>query len=154
MPGSLRFAIDTVGSDTAAWCQNVLAARTSSRYSSPTNVANGGSPPPVDLESRGGGSKLSHLVVLTGAPKTTCPNVQVHQVPIKLFHSHKKIGGHLSKWLFELLERGTLKLPEVEFVDGGLDVVNTALQRLKAGNVSGRRLVVRTKENGTNIAVS
>lgn len=72
--------------------------------------------------------------------------MQVHSVPIKLFHVNEKVGGHLSKWLFELLDKGTLQPPEVEFVDGGLNAVNEALARLKSGDVSGRRLVVRVKD--------
>lgn len=88
---------------------------------------------------------MSHLVVLTGKPKAECPNVQVHSVPIKLFHSNIIVGAHLSKWLFELLDKGMLQPPEVEYVDGGLDAVNAALGRLKAGDISGKRLVVRVK---------
>lgn len=66
-------------------------------------------------------------------------------MPIKLFHEHEKIGGHLSKWLYELLDQDALKLPEVEYVNGGLGAVNQALERLRDGTVSGKRLVVRTK---------
>ncbi|KAG9258128.1 chaperonin 10-like protein [Emericellopsis atlantica] len=122
-PGSLRFAIDTVGGETASWCQGVLAAQHSQH-------AHGS----------------SHLVALTGKPKTACPSVRVHSVPIKLFHANRKVGGHLSKWLHELLDGGKLHLPEVEYVDGGLDAVNSALDRLKTGSISGRRLVVTVKQ--------
>lgn len=153
VPGSLRFAIDTVGGETASWCQNVLAARTSSRYSSP-NADTVESPKPAEQASRGGGSKLSHLVVLAGGPKSKCPNVQVHNVPIKLFHANRRVGGHLSKWLFELLDNGILRPPEVEYVDGGLDAINAALGRLKEGSVSGRRLVVRVKRPDTSAILS
>ena len=150
IPGYLRFAIDVVGSETASWCQEVLAAFCSSRYSSPTS-SSPSSPPTVDPLTHGSGSKLSHLVTLTGSPKTPCSNVQVHQVPIKLFHVHQKIGGHLSKWLYELLDQGALKLPEVEYVDGGLGAVNQALERLRDGTVSGKRLVVRTKDTQVSV---
>lgn len=143
-PGPLRFAIDTVGAETASWCQSILASRTTSYYASTDAVPAPGTPvqgPPSSADC----SKLSHLVTLTGSPRTTCRQVQTHQVPIKLFHAHKKIGGLLSGWLHELLDRGTLRLPEVEFVDGGLGAVNDALERLKDGSVSGRRLIVKTK---------
>ena len=150
LPGYLRFAIDVVGSDTASWCQEVLAAFCSSRYLSSTSTSPS-SPSSADPLTRGGGSKLSHLVTLTGSPKTPCSNVQVHQVPIKLFHAHQKIGGHLSKWLYELLDQGGLRLPEVEYVDGGLGAVNQALERLRDGTVSGKRLVVRTKDTQVSV---
>jgi hypothetical protein len=77
----------------------------------------------------------------------------VHTVPIKLFHTSKLVGSYLSKWLYELLDKGTLQLPDVEFVDGGLDAINAALERLRAGNVSGKRLVVRVKEPGMDTGV-
>ncbi|KAL6852110.1 hypothetical protein J3F83DRAFT_570257 [Trichoderma novae-zelandiae] len=145
IPGSLRFAIDTVGPETAEWCQQVLAERTSSRYccpgkETPTN------PSPVNPATRGGGSKLSHLVALTGKPGTFNPNIQVHTVPIKLFHTSQYVGGHLSKWLYELLDTNKLQPPEVEFVPGGLDAINGALERLSQGKTSGKRLVIRVKE--------
>lgn len=37
-------------------------------------------------------------------------------------------------------------MPGVEFVDGSLGSVNAALERLKSGDVSGKRLVVRVKK--------
>lgn len=150
VPGSLRFAIDTVGSETALWCQNILASRAASRYSSPGGAEADSSPWADSTLDSAAGSRLSHLVALTGKPKAMCPNVKVHTVPIKLFHTSKLVGSYLSKWLYELLDKGTLQLPDVEFVDGGLDAINAALERLRAGNVSGKRLVVRVKEPGTD----
>ncbi|QYS99966.1 Zinc-binding oxidoreductase [Trichoderma simmonsii] len=150
IPGSLRFAIDTVGPETAAWCQQVLAERTSSRYCSPGKETPT-NPPPVDPVTRGGGSRLSHLVAMTGRPEKLHPNVQVHTVPIKLFHTSQWVGGHLSKWLYELLDTNKLRPPEVEFVPGGLDAINGALDRLRQGKTSGKRIVVRMKEPETKI---
>lgn len=121
--GSLRFAIDTVSGETASWCQDVLAAQSSQRA-----------------------HNSSHLVALTGKPRTACSGVRVHSVPIKLFHANRKVGGHLSKWLHELLDGGKLQLPEVEYVEGGLDAVNSALDRLKTGSISGKSLVVTVKQ--------
>lgn len=132
----MRFAIDTVGSETASWCQRILAARATTHLESHSSTKFSTGPDQT---------KTAHLVALTGAPKTPSASVEVHQVPIKLFHAHRKIGGHLSKWLYDLLDRDMLKLPAVEFVDGGLAAVNDALERLRAGSVSGRRLVVKTK---------
>ncbi|KAH7305231.1 chaperonin 10-like protein [Stachybotrys elegans] len=129
--GPLRFAVDTIGPETASWCQKILAAKA-------------GSPPAVASEEETGG-RLGHLVALTGGPKTSCPTVQVHKLPIKLFHTIGSIGVHLGEWLYELLDTGALKLPEVEFVNGGLEAVNTALDKLRAGKVSGKRLVVNVR---------
>ncbi|PTB75014.1 hypothetical protein M440DRAFT_1402580, partial [Trichoderma longibrachiatum ATCC 18648] len=144
-PGSLRFAIDTVGPESAEWCQQVLAERACSRYcrpgqETPTN------PFPIEPAVRGGGSKLSHLVALTGNPETCNSNIQVHTAPIKLFHTSPYVGGHLSKWLYELLDTDKLQPPEVEFVPGGLAAINGALESLRQGKTSGRRLVIRVKE--------
>ncbi|OTA07369.1 hypothetical protein A9Z42_0082490 [Trichoderma parareesei] len=149
-PGSLRLAIDAVGPESAEWCQQVLAERTSSRYcrpghETPTN------PLPVDAAARGGGSKLSHLVALSGKPGTYNPNIQVHTVPIKLFHTSPYVGGHLSKWLYELLDTNKIQPPEVEFVPGGLAAINGALETLRQGKMSGKRLVIRVKEPDVKI---
>jgi hypothetical protein len=75
----------------------------------------------------------------------------VHTVPIKLFHTSQYVGGHLSKWLYELLDTDKLLPPEVEFIPGGLDAINGALERLKQGKISEKRLVIRVKEPDTLI---
>ena len=59
----------------------------------------------------------------------------MHQVPIKLFHAHKEIGGRLTNWLHELLDGGTVRLPEVELFDGDLDQINDALKKPKSVSV-------------------
>lgn len=151
VPGSLRFAVDTVGPQTAAWCQQVLAERTSSRYcrpgyETPTNRLSS-----AYVATRGGGSKLSHLVALAGIPPTHSPNIQVHTVPIKLFHTSQYVGGHLSKWLYELLDTHQLLPPEVESMSGGLDAINGALEILKQGKTAGKGIVIRIKEPDTLI---
>jgi hypothetical protein len=151
VPGALRFAVDTVGPETAAWCQQVLAERTSSRYcrpgyETPTNRLSS-----AHMATRGGGSKLSHLVALAGIPPTYSPNIQVHTVPIKLFHTSQYVGGHLSKWLHELLDTHKLLPPEVESMSGGLDAINGALEILKQGKTAGKGIVIRIKEPDTLI---
>ncbi|GKU10263.1 unnamed protein product, partial [Fusarium langsethiae] len=140
LPGKLRFAIDTVGSSTAEWCQNALIrSRTQTAGTTTTDRehSTGGS---GDEESRQG-----HLVVFTGKPKTSHPEVKIHRVPVKLFHTHERIGTYLSGWLHELLEDSSIQLPRSEIIDGGLESINGALERLKNGDVSGSRLVIRTK---------
>lgn len=88
---------------------------------------------------------------MAGSPEAFSPNIQVHTVPIKLFHTSQYVGGHLSKWLYELLDTDRLQPPEVEFVPGGLDAINGALERLRQGKTSGKRLVIRVKEPDAKI---
>ncbi|KAF2762260.1 GroES-like protein [Pseudovirgaria hyperparasitica] len=137
VPGSLRFAIDCVGKETAAWCQDLLAGqsalpaaelrrRSEDRGSDPSNQ----------------GYLMCHLVGLTGLPKEQAASVRQHQVPIKLFHENHALGREMSSWLTELLGQGLLQLPEVELLKGGLGSINAGLDRLKSGALSGKRLVV------------
>lgn len=46
------------------------------------------------------------------------------------------------KWLEELLLVDALQLPDVEVAEGGLAGINDALDRLRSGTVSGKRIVV------------
>jgi hypothetical protein len=41
-----------------------------------------------------------------------------------------------------LIEDGSVKLPNIDVLEGGLDSVQTGLERLKRGDMSGRKLVV------------
>lgn len=114
---SLRFAIDTVGNHTAA---HLLDALTS---------------PPVDSNIR------SHIVGLSGLPKTQKAGVVNHMVPIKVFHESQIIGSTMMEWLEKLLAAG-LVVPDIVLAQGGLDGINAALDRMRKGEISGRRLVV------------
>ncbi|KAL5119969.1 hypothetical protein ACEQ8H_002067 [Pleosporales sp. CAS-2024a] len=130
------FALDTVGSDTASWCQKVLAScRGSVLESSEKDQGRDGRSLSVDEDQ-------SHLICLTSRPKTKDANVRVHAVPIKLFHENHDIGKLISKWLEELLASGKLKLPDNVLVNGGLNAVGPSLERMRKGEVSGKRLVV------------
>lgn len=135
----IRFALDTVGADTASWCQNILASRTGTQYRPSLLLAGSNN---IAL---GPSSSLSHLVCLVAAPKERNVNVRTHTVPIKLFHSNCDIGRAVSGWLSKLLESGDLTLPETIYQDGGLDTIGSGLERLKNGELSGKRLVVRLK---------
>ncbi|KAH7400543.1 hypothetical protein DE146DRAFT_611536, partial [Phaeosphaeria sp. MPI-PUGE-AT-0046c] len=133
----IRFALDTVGSDTASWCQNVLAScRRSVLGSFGTGQGRNGRGSSFDEDQ-------SHLICLTSRPKIKDPNVRVHTVPIKLFHENQDIGKLISGWLGELLGSRELKLPDIIFADGGLNAVGPSLERMRKGEVSGKRLVVR-----------
>jgi hypothetical protein len=125
--GSLRFALDVVGKETAEWCQEILQSCSTSPSGTPA---------------------MSHLVCLTGQPRRRSDSVKVHQVPIKLFHANPRLGSRLSKWLYCVLEAGALKPPETIFVDGGLNVIGACLDMLRRGEASGNRVVVRMDNHG------
>ncbi|KAK4554152.1 hypothetical protein LTR86_008679 [Recurvomyces mirabilis] len=112
----LRFGIDCTGKETAEHLQQVLRSDTA--------------------------TTKSHLVGLTGLPKEAASNVVHHKIPIKLFHESPAFGEDVMQWLEELLVLKKLKLPEVEIAEGGLAGINSALDRLRSGTVSGKRIVV------------
>lgn len=114
---SLRFAIDTVGKETAASLLNALAT--------PSNQ----------------GDPRSHIVGLSGMPKEQRPGVVIHSVPIKIFHKVPIVGSTLMTWLEDLLSRGIV-LPEIALAGGGLGGINAALDRMRRGEISGQRLVI------------
>lgn len=114
--GKLRFGIDVVGKETADSLQKALQQEES-------------------------GPK-SHLLGLSGMPKNKALGVVHHQVPIKVFHEAPTVGETISRWLEDLLIAKSLKLPEVSVASGGLNGVNEALDSLRSGQVSGRRIVV------------
>lgn len=133
--------MDMIGSKTSVWCQNVLASNASSRYTSPASSPADTIPDPFAQK----GSALSHLVCLAGSPKVRAPNVRVHAVPVKLFHVNEELGCVLSYWLYHSLKSGAVVLPETQVVDGGLEVVNSCLELMRRGEISGSRLVVKLR---------
>ncbi|KAF2729211.1 GroES-like protein [Polyplosphaeria fusca] len=136
----IRFALDTIGPDTALWCHDLLASRTGIQCRPSLRHSASGT------WAMGAVSSLPHLICLTGAPKVEESNVRLHSVPIKLFHEHEGVGRVLSGWLRDLLDSGELRLPETLFERGGLDVIGRSLERLRRGEVSGKRLVVRFED--------
>lgn len=111
--GKLRYAVDIVGRDTATLLQKTL-----------------------DLTSR------AHLLGLTGLPKERDERVRYHTVPIKLFHESPTVGESLVCWLENLLRSTILTLPDIVRADGGLEGINAALETLRDGSVSGKRIVM------------
>lgn len=118
--GRLRFALDTVGKESAERLQQCL--------------------------SQGQDGKQSHLVGLTGLPKCPAPNVTHHKVRIKGFHSIQVIGERLMTWLERLLLAGRLTAPEIEVAARGFNGINKALDTLREGSVSGKRVTVPLNE--------
>ena len=112
----LRFALDTVGKETATQLQDSLQNSV--------------------------GDQKAHLVGLTGLPKVRLPSVKYHSVPIKVFHSVPILGEATMRWLEQLLIAKSLEPPKIALADGGLKGINEALDNLRSGSVSGKRLVV------------
>lgn len=115
--GRLRFGLDTVGRDTAEKLQECLST-----------IAEDG--------------RKSHLVGLTGVPKVPAENVVLHKVPLKTFHDVAEVGESLMVLLEKLLLARRLIPPEVETATGGLNGINEALDLLRKGTISGKRVVV------------
>ncbi|KUL82109.1 hypothetical protein ZTR_09700 [Talaromyces verruculosus] len=119
----LRFGIDIVGRETATILEKALS------------------------QPEGNDAPRSHLLGLTGSPKEKKAGIVYHTVPIKIFHESPQIGEGLVRWLEDLLESKALIPPEVVIRDeGGLSGVNDALELLRSGEVSGKRIVVDLKK--------
>ncbi|OJJ46754.1 hypothetical protein ASPZODRAFT_132883 [Penicilliopsis zonata CBS 506.65] len=116
--GKLRYAMDIVGKETATLLQETL-----------------------DVTAH------PHLLGLTGLPKERDARIRYHTVPIKLFHTAPTVGESMVLWLEELLQSGTLRLPEIIRAKGGLGGINAALETLRQGTASGKRIVVGLEEN-------
>ncbi|KAL9612089.1 MAG: hypothetical protein Q9167_003311 [Letrouitia subvulpina] len=114
--GNLRYSIDTVGKETATHLQEAL--------------------------HQSGEKTQAHLVGLTGLPKARLPGISYHTVPIKVFHTIPSVGEQTMIWLEQLLIKGILHPPEIEIAAGGLEGVNEALDSLRVGSISGKRIVV------------
>lgn len=143
-----RFGFDTVGKESAAHLLRSLASTTSPIASLPKEVerferkdSKLPTPPSTPLEAIEGGPR-SHLVGLTGLPKTDIPeDVTLHNVPIKLFHEIPEVGEALSIWCEKLLLKGLLVPPDVVGTVDGLSGINEGLDRMRRREISGGRLV-------------
>lgn len=111
--GKLRYAIDIVGRETATLLEKTLNT-----------------------------DGHAHLLGLSGLPKEQISGIQYHTVPIKLFHTAPAVGEAMVCWLENLLQSTTLTLPEIVHAEGGLEGINAALETLRSGSVSGKRIVV------------
>ncbi|EHY56657.1 hypothetical protein HRR83_002259 [Exophiala dermatitidis] len=126
----LRFAVDTVGRETATHLLECLQQ----------HYANEDDPPSATEST----PQPAHLIGLTGLPKSSPPsNVTFHNVPIKLFHEVPEVGESMMLWLERLLATGLLVPPNILGVEEGFSSVNRALDSMRRGEVSGGRLVVK-----------
>lgn len=115
--GKLRFALDTQGRESAALLAEALKGQNKENYQ-------------------------AHLVGLVGLPRQTIAGVTYHSVPIKLFHEAPTVGEGMTIWLEDLLNKELITTPEIEIAEGGLEGINTALDKLRSGVVNGPRIVV------------
>lgn len=122
--GRLRFGIDASGKDTANLLQGALA-------------------PAED-------GRRAHILGLAGLPSYHKNGIVHHTLPVKIFHEAAVIGESIMAWLEELLLAKTLVLPHVEVAEGGLGGINAALDRLRSGTVSAKRIVVPIGQEATN----
>lgn len=116
--GRLRFGLDAVGKDSSTLLAQAMQ---------------------VDNDRS---STRAHLVGLTGLPKQPVDSVVYHSVPIKIFHEVPQIGEGMTIWLEQLLERKLLATPDIKVMQGGLEGINEALDKLRDGTVNGPRIVV------------
>lgn len=131
----LRFGIDTRGKDTAATLLEALTNK-----GRPT----GSEPPSPPATPRTSPLSTAHLIGLTGLPKQTVSEGAVlHSVPIKLFHEVPAVGNALVTWLERLLEQGLVSPPEIIDIEEGLENVNAGLDKMRRGDISGGKLIVR-----------
>lgn len=144
--GSARFGFDTQGKESAAHLLRSLSS-SAPTTSLPSDlqeyeVEKSKLPTPPSTPSEPAKTGRSHLVGLTGVPKTNIPEGTVlHSVPIKLFHEVPEVGEALSEWCERLLLKGLLQPPDVVGTVSGLDGINDGLDRLRRREISGGRLV-------------
>lgn len=138
----LRFAVDTVGRETATHLMQCLRQQ-------PPDPKEGN---PALTDSTISSTPVlppTHLVGLTGLPKIqpssspSTSNITFHTVPIKLFHEVPEIGEALMLWLERLLSQSLLTPPRILGVKEGFGAVNGALDEMRRGDISGGRVVVR-----------
>lgn len=137
----VRFGVDVRGKDTAAHLLEALTAK--------GGPSAGGRPPspPATPRTSPLAPAGAHLIGLAGLPKQgSAEGVAMHSVPIKLFHEVPAVGLALVTWLERLLEQGLVSPPEIIDIEEGLGSVNAGLDRMRRGEISGGKLIVRLPE--------
>lgn len=142
LKGKLRFGVDTRGHESAT---SLLYALTPGNLATSSGgLDSDGAPPSPPATPHDSTILSAHLIGLTGLPKQNAPDgVQFHTVPIKLFHEVPPIGDALVRWFERLLEKGLVSPPEIIDVEHGLESINSGLDRMRKGEISGGKLVVR-----------
>ncbi|KAM3509229.1 hypothetical protein MY11210_006412 [Beauveria gryllotalpidicola] len=137
----LHFGIDTNGKDSASHLLQALQRRR--RRSNEPRHHHSPSPPPTPPPPART-ERRAHLIGLAGLPKNESDDkdLQMHSVPLKLFHEVPEVGRVLSEWLEVLLQSGRLRAPRILGNHSGLADVNGALDRMRNGEIRGGKLVV------------
>ncbi|KAH8652084.1 chaperonin 10-like protein [Xylariales sp. PMI_506] len=89
-------------------------------------------------------SQPSRFAALALAPPKGHPlpeNVELLNVEMKQFVLNPASAVYAHQ-LTRLVESGEIRLPEIEVLPGGLDVVEEGLERLKRGDMAGKKLIV------------
>lgn len=138
--GQLHAGLDTRGSDSAT---HLLRAMLAEGEAAPPGDDEPPTPPGTP-GSKSSTTPRAHLVGMTGMPKwPASPAYALHAVPVKMFHEVPEVGAPISAWLGRLLDRGLIAPPDILGVGEGLESVNDSLDRMRSGEISAGKLVVR-----------
>jgi len=69
-------------------------------------------------------------------------NIRVETVEMKQFVLNEESRMYALE-LNRLVETGAIKLPDIHVLEGGLAVVTEGLERLKGGDMAGKKMVVK-----------
>lgn len=108
-------AIDLVGTKTAKWCLEALSREKECLF-----------------------APLAMIDAKTVVPQ----NVRVETVEMKRFVLDEEARGYAVE-LNRLVGCGEVRMPDVVVLEGGLDAVVVGLERLKGGDMAGRKMVVQ-----------
>lgn len=87
-------------------------------------------------------TRFARFAPLAWSPKIdVTENVEILNVEMKQFVLNPASSVY-SHQLTRLVESGEIRLPEIEVLGGGLNVVEQGLERLKRGDMAGKKLVV------------
>ena len=93
------------------------------------------------------GGKLACLVKAPDQAVVEKTGVEVVDVLIKRFHEDAAYGGNVVDFISHSLFTRVIRPVRYEVVKGGLEAVETGLQRSRDQGVSGRKLVIRLEED-------
>lgn len=87
-------------------------------------------------------TRCARFAPLAWAPQVeVTENIEILNVEMKQFVLNPASAIYSDR-LTRLVEAGEIRLPEIEVLTGGLDVVEEGLERLKGGDLAGKKLIV------------
>lgn len=134
--GRKRFGLDTIGKETTTFLIDALC-----------DTATVPEPKRPD-DSTSDTSEILlprhvHIVALCSAPKIQRTDLTLHTIPIKLFHVSPEVGKALTTWLGRLLQNNTIAYPTIAGVGDGLSSINASLDKMRRGEISGGKMVIK-----------